>query len=268
MVSAWHWMLEQLALVWQVISAGWTALAGFLASDSARQVELGVLTVLLGIVAAWTLGWLRRRMFIEFDRSILVRIAVNEGEDPASFANWPILIGPLPFASFDNQTVPNVQARDVVGFIVGSPRYIDDPDARRLPGWEPGYFAYGVIHWEHFGEVRALVHRGYYLQQAFLPNERGQPSQGPESRFLRFVTNAREQQGVADTIEGWRAPFRFQPYAKLELHPIDLPYRRLSLQLAVAFWICRRALSIARFVSKPYHWLCRSIRRILRFRQP
>ena len=93
-------MLEQLVLVWQVISAGWASLAGFLTSDPAKQVELGVLTVLLGIVAAWTLGWLRRRMFIEFDQSILVPVAVNEGEDPASFANWPILIGPLSFTQF------------------------------------------------------------------------------------------------------------------------------------------------------------------------
>lgn len=205
-------------------------------------------------------------MFIEFDRSILVRIAIGEGEDPASFANWPILIGPLPFASFDNETVPNVQARDVVGFIVGNPGYIDDPNAWRLPGWKPGYFAYGVIHWEHFREVRALVHRGYYLQQAFLPNQQGHPSFMPETRFLRFVTNAQEQQGVADTIEGWRASFRFQPYAKLDLHPIDLAYRRLSLQLAVTFWICRHVSGIARCASKPYHWLRRCVRRILRIR--
>ena len=142
-----------------------------------------MLTILLGIVAAWTLGWLRRKMFIEFDRSILVRIEIPAGEEPEAYANWPILTGPLPFASFNNQTVPNVQARDVVGFIVGSPRYIDDPDSLALPGWKPGYFAYGIIHWEHFSEVRAFVNRGYYLQQAFLPNQEGLPLQVPESRF-------------------------------------------------------------------------------------
>ena len=82
----------------------------------------------MGIVAAWIMGWFRRKMFVEFDRSILVRIAIAEGEEAETYANWPILVGPLPFASFDNQTVPNVQVRDVVGFIVGIPRYIEEPE--------------------------------------------------------------------------------------------------------------------------------------------
>ena len=266
MVLAWHWLLGQLSFLLEVALAGWASVAGLFTSDSAKLVELRVLTILLGIVAAWTLGWLRRKMFIEFDRSILVRIEIPTDEEPEAYANWPILTGPLPFASFNNQTVPNVQARDVVGFIVGSPRYIDDPDSLALPGWKSGYFAYGIIHWEHFSEVRAFVNRGYYLQQAFLPNEQGLPLRVPESRFLRFVTNSQEQQGVADTIEGWRASFRFQPYAKLDLPSTDLSYRRLSFQLAAGLWLCRRANEIVRLVGKPYHWLRRSARRILRIR--
>ena len=266
MVLAWHWLLGQLSFILEFALAGWASVAGLFTSDSAKLVELRVLTILLGIVAAWTLGWLRRKMFIEFDRSILVRMEIPAGEKPEAYANWPILTGPLPFASFNNQTVPNVQARDVVGFIVGSPRYIDDPDSLALPGWKPGYFAYGIIHWEHFSEVRAFVNRGYYLQQAFLPNKEGLPLQVPESRFLRFVTDSQEQQGVAETIEGWRASLRFQPYAKLDLPSTDLTYRRLSLQLAAGLWLCRRANEIVRLVGKPYHWLRRSARRILRIR--
>ena len=94
----------------------------------------------MGIGAAWTMGWFRRKMFVEFDRSILVRIDIPDDEKPESYANWPILVGPLPFASFDNQTVPNVQVRDVVGFIIGIPQHIDKPEESNLIGWQPGYF--------------------------------------------------------------------------------------------------------------------------------
>ena len=232
-------------------------------SKSAVQVELGVLTVLLGILAAWAMRWLRRRMFVEFDRSILVRIAIDEVEGPKSYANWPILVGPLPFASFDNTTVPNVQVRDVVGFIVGVPLRIDEPEEWGLRGWEPGYFAYGIIHWEHFGEVRAFIKRGYYLQQAFLPSAESRLVKLPESRFLRFVTDSREQQGVADTTEGLRASFRFRPYAKHGFKSSDLAYRRLSLHLSLAFWLSRRVVGIVHLLGRLYHGLCRSFAWIL-----
>ena len=261
--SAWHWLLDQLEVVMEFFPALWASVIGFLTTDSAKQVELRVLTILLGIVAAWVIGWLRRKMFVEFDRSILVRIAA-EGEDMESFVNWPILVGPLPFASFSNETVPNVQAKDVVGFIVGAPRYIDDPAKWNLHGWEPGYFAYGIIHWEHFGEVRAFVKRGYYLQQAFLPNEKGGPSTLTGSRFLRFVTDSQEQQGVPDTIEGGRASIRFKPYAKLGFVSSDLAYRRLSLQLSLWFWLCRCVNRIVRLLGRPYHCLWLFPRWILR----
>ena len=244
----------------------WASIIGFLTTDSAKQVELRVLTILLGIVAAWVVGWLRRKMFVEFDRSILVRI-VPEGEDIDSFANWPILVGPLPFATFSDKTVPNVQAKDVVGFVVGSPRYIDEPEKLNLPGWSAGYFAYGIIHWEHFGEVRAFVKRGYSLQQAFLPNDEGEPLQRPGSRFLRFVTESQEQQGVPDTIEGVWASVRFKPYAKLGFVSSDLDYRRLSLQLSLWFWLCRCVNRIVRLLGKPYHCLWRYRRWTLKMAQ-
>ena len=194
-------------------------------------------------------------MFVEFDRSILVRIAIAEGEEAETYANWPILVGPLPFASFDNQTVPNVQVRDVVGFIIGIPQRIDKPEESDLIGWQPGYFAYGIIHWEDFDDVRAFVKRGYYLQQAFLPNEEGKPAKLTESRFLRFVTDSLEQQGVADTIEGMRASIRYKPYAKFGFESSG--YRRLSLQLGLAFWLSGHIKDVVHLLGKPYHVLCR-----------
>ena len=231
----------------------WTSILGVVTSKPAIQVGLGVLTVLLGLVLAWSIRWLRRKMFIEFDRSILVRIEIADGESPESYANWPILVGALPFASFGGRTVPNVQVRDVVGFIVGPPLCIHNPDELNLDGWEPGYFAYGVIHWERYDEIRSFVKRGHPLQQTFLPDSEGNPIKVRENRFLRFVTESQEQQGVADSIEGIFASFRFKPYFKLGFESSDLAYRRLSLQLSLFFWIGSCGKMIALWLSKPYH---------------
>ena len=231
----------------------WTSIVEVATSKAAIQVELGILIVLLGIVSAWVLGWLRRKMFVEFDRSILVRIEITAGDDPESYANWPILVGPLPFTSFGEKTVPNVQVRDVVGFIVGSPICIENPEKLKLHGWRPGYFAYGIINWERFDEIRAFVKRGHPLQQTFLSDEDGNLMKLPENRFLRFVTNSQEQQGVADSIEGICASLRFKPYVKLGFESSDLAYRRLSLQLSLFLWMGRSGKRIALWLGKPYH---------------
>ena len=222
----------------------WTSIVEVATSKAGIQVGLGVLTVLLGIVLAWAIRWLRRKMFVEFDRSILVRIEIADGETPDSYANWPILVGPLPFASFGGRTVPNVQVKDVVGFIVGAPVCIKNPQEWNLHGWEPGYFAYGIIHWERFDEIRAFIKRGHYLQQTFLPDPEGNPVKLPENRFLRFVTDSQEQQGVADSIEGICASLRFKPYAKLGFESSDLAYRRLSLQLSLILLMVRMLIGL------------------------
>ena len=199
-------------------------------------------------------------MFVEFDRSILVRIEITAGENPESYANWPIVVGPLPFTSFGEKTVPNVQVRDVVGFIVGPPICIENPEKLKLHGWKPGYFAYGIIHWERFDEIRAFVKRGHPLQQTFLPDPDGNPIKLPENRFLRFVTNSQEQQGVADSTEGICASLRFKPYAKLGFESSDLAYRRLSLQISLFLWMGRSGNRIVLGLGKPYHVLCQFLR--------
>ena len=252
--------MEETSGVLGFIRAMWTSIVEVASSKAGIQVGLGVLTVILGIVLAWAIRWLRRKMFVEFDRSILVRVEIADDENPVSYANWPILVGPLPFASFGGRTVPNVQVKDVVGFIVGAPVCIKNPEEWNLPGWEPGYFAYGIIHWERFDEIRAFIKRGHYLQQTFLPDSKGNPVKLPESRFLRFVTDSPEQQGVADSIEGMCASLRFKPYAKLGFESSDLAYRRLSLQLSLILWLGKNVNRIARWLGKPYHRLWQVLR--------
>ena len=238
----------------------WASIVEVVSSKAAIRVELGVLTVLLGIVLAWAIRWLLRKMFVEFDRSILVRIDVADSESADSYANWPILVGPLPFTSFGEKTVPNVQVRDVVGFIVGSPICIEDPEKLKLHGWRAGYFAYGIIHWDRYDEIRAFVKRGHPLQQTFLPDSDGNPVKRPENRFLRFVTESQEQQGVADSIEGICASWRYKPYAKLGFESSDLAYRRLSLQISLLLWVGRKFKRIALLLGKPYHRLWQILR--------
>ena len=262
-VLSWNWICGLAGALIGVAVSGLEWLIGVASTKSANQVELGVLTVLLGILSAWVIRWLRRRMFVEFDRSILVRIEPEKME-PETFANWPIVVGPLPFASFANETVPNVQARDVVGFIVDTPRFLADPEEWGLDGWDAGYFAYGIVHWEHFDEVRALVKRGYWLQRAYLPGEEGTASAVPGSRFLRFVTGAHGQQGVPYTTEGLWASFRVRPYKKLGFGSPDVSYRRLSLQVGCWYWFLEQSGTIVGFAIKSYHLCLALCRWILR----
>ena len=155
--------------------------------DSALGIIPSLTTVIAGIITAWILRRLRSILFVEYDRSVLVRIEIPAELQSGDFASWPIINGALPFRAFGEVTVPDVQTRDVVGFIVGKPAEISDTETIGAKGWSPGYFAYAVIHWNKYQEVKALVDRGYYLQQTFLPDAENKPLKIPQARFLRFA---------------------------------------------------------------------------------
>ena len=195
--------------------------------------------ILAGVALAFLLKRLCLVFFVEYDRSALVRIDVGPNAKPEDFSNCPILNGPLPFATYDNKTIPNVRTDEVVGFIVGTPTYIEDPDNTGLKLWEKGHYAYITIHWEKCQEVKRLVNRGFSLQNTYLPDEEGRPRMSPETRFLRFTTGSVAQQGVADIKTGIWAPFRYQPYKRQGFPAYDLDYRQMTPQTRMATRIAR-----------------------------
>ena len=247
----WEWFCTIVSFVNEASQTTGQNIAGFLTTPSAPTIITRVITVLLGILAAWAIRRIYHKMFTEFDRSALVRIEIPNDGSAESFANCAILNGPVPFTTYNGVTVPNVQTRDVVAFIVGKPCCVSNPAKLGLEGWEPGHFAYAIVHWEHYQEIRQLILRGYCLQQAFLPDESGKPSLRPETRFLRFATASEGQQGVADVMEGFRASFRFQPYKKHGFRSTDLDYRRLSLQLQLFFWLVKLLTPL----NRVYNWV-------------
>ena len=198
---------------------------------------------------SWAIRCCLRLMFVEYDRSALVRIEPRD-LPVNSFSNWPILNGPLPFTTFGGVTVPNVHTESVVGFLVGEPIFVPKPEKLGLDGWTKGHFAYAVIHWDKYQEVKALSDRGYYLQQVFLPNEEGQPQYNANTRFLHFSTGSTDQQGIADIITGPWAAFRYQPYKKHGLESTDLSYRRLTPQVHIIVWVDKQVRNIGKFVAK------------------
>ena len=189
-------------------------------------------------------------MFTEYDRSVLVRIDVPNEMKPEEFSNWPILNGPLPFTTFAGQTIPNVRTEDMVGFTVGYPIHIPQPNMQGLGNWDPGYFAYAVIHWNKYSQVKTLVDRGYSLEQVFLPNDKGEPQHRANTRFLRFSPGSTHQQGVADIVKGPRASFRYQPYKKHGFESTEVQYRRLTPQASVVVQAARSVGWIAKIVLK------------------
>ena len=178
-------------------------------------------------------------LFEEFDRSALVRIDLAEGVPIDAFSDCAILNGPLPFTVFDKKTIPNVRTDEVVGFVVGTPRYIKNPEKNGLKGWGEGYYVYIIIHWDHYKEVERLVDRGYCLQNTFLPNDEGKPQLTPESRFLRFTTASFAQQGVADITKGPWASLRYQPYKKYGFEATDVDYRKKTPQAQLGVWVAK-----------------------------
>ena len=198
--------------------------------DRALEIILGVTTIICGIIIAWVLRRLSSILFVEYDRSVLVRVEIPADLQPGDFANWPIINGALPFRTFGGVTVPDVQTGDVVGFIVGEPTKFSDTETIGAKGWPPGYFAYAAIHWNKYQEVKALVYRGYYLQQTFLPDAENKPTHVPQTRFLRFAIGSNGEQGIANIVNGPLASFKYQPYKKHGFDSTDIEYRKMTPQ--------------------------------------
>ena len=200
-------------------------------------VTLGwrVLAAFLGFGAVWYWRWFRRKSFIEFDRSMLVRLGTDT--DYEAYANAPVIVGPAPFSDRAGVLEPDLDTRNVVGFVVGPPIWLDNVRQLRVGldrnQHKAGYYAYLVIHWEHADAVKRFAERGFHVRRVRYNGPQFYAQEDMrETTFIGFGTNAKpDETGDVPVIVhisgGWRGSFRYQPYLRGGFQPYDIKLRTL-----------------------------------------
>lgn len=205
----------------------------------------GLIVTTLGIPLGFSVRRIWHRCFMEYDRSMLIRLEPgNSLHDPKMFKNTPIIIGTFPFRIFDKKKESDLDIRNVVGFVIGHVQKIDDPAILTALGldiseWAPGYYAYCVVNWEYANEVKRMWKRGIGIRKTAT---RLDDPQQRESRFIGFSTDPvkgetqAEQQGIAHFQEGIMAFAHYQPYARAGFKAYDIKVRQLSILTRILIW--------------------------------
>ena len=174
----------------------------------------------------------------EYDRSILIRLGTHENSP--IYENAPVIVGRFPFSDLGGKVRSNLDVRDVIGFVVGSPKWMEMEDVKRLRIvldsmiHKPGYYAYCVIQWEHADWVKRLESRGFHIRRTSYEGAKAEPDMR-EGIFIGFGTDATPDAGgvrplVAHIDTGLLASFRYQPYLKGGFRAEDIKMRVLAPQ--------------------------------------
>ena len=181
-------------------------------------------------------GW--NKATKEYDRSMLIRLGSDD--DSSRYGNAPIIVGRFPFSDLGGVVRSNLDVRDVVGFVVGKPRWMKSEDLKRLrivlnpEHHKPGYYAYCVIQWEHAGMVKRFADQWFHIRRTSYTGNNDEP-QMRERIFVGFSTDATPDSGgnlpmVAHIDTGLLASFRYQPYLRGGFRAEDIKMRALAPQ--------------------------------------
>ena len=199
---------------------------------------------MLGGATGIPIGFAVRRIwqlcFIEYDRSMLIRLS-EEGDidhDPTKFVNAPVIVGQFPFSELEGKVQSNLDVRNVIGFVIGEAKWIDNP---RILGidpceWKSGYYAYCVIQWEYASLVKHMYKRGYHIRKVSHPSSYVGTFQR-ETRFIGIGTDSSEGQGIPHFQSGTLAFLRYQPYDRAGFKAWDIRMRQLSLPTRILIWL-------------------------------
>jgi hypothetical protein len=199
---------------------------------------LRVVATLVGLLGAFIIrrGW--NKATKEYDRSMLIRLGSDD--DSPDYAHAPVIVGRFPFSDLGGVVRSNLDVRDVVGFVVGKPRWLKREDLKRLrivlnpEHHKPGYYAYCVIQWERADMVKRFADQWLHIRRtSYTGNNAEHPMR--ERIFVGFGTNATPDSGgnlpiVADIDTGLLASFRYQPYLRGGFRADDIKMRALAPQ--------------------------------------
>ena len=205
-------------------------------------VWLDLLLRMVFTLAALLLAFIIRRAWSriskEYDRSMLIRLGTDD--DSPEYANAPIIVGRFPFSDLGGNVRSNLDVRDVIGFVIGKPKWMETEDLKRLrieldPRFHgPGYYAYCVVQWEHAHLVKRLEGQGFHIRRTNYSGNKGEPNMR-ERIFVGFSTDATPDGDgsrplVAHIDTGLLASFRYQPYLRGGFKAEDIRMRTLAPQ--------------------------------------
>ena len=208
------------------------------AGSTAWDFFLRVMATGAGFLVAFIVRRTWGRATKEYDRSILIRLGTHR--DSSIYRNSPVIVGRLPFSDLGGKVRSNLDVRDVIGFVVGSPKWMETEDLKRLrivldlEIHKPGYYAYCVIQWEHADWVKRLESRGFHIRRTTYEGAKAEPNMR-ERIFVGFGTDATPDAGgvrplVAHIDTGVFASFRYQPYLGGGFKAEDIKMRALAPQ--------------------------------------
>ena len=197
-----------------------------------------VLATFLALLGAFIFRRVWNKATKEYDRSMLIRLGSDD--DSPGYAHAPIIVGRFPFSDLGGIVRSNLDIRDVVGFVVGKPRWLTSEDLKRLrivlnpECHKPGYYAYCVIQWEHANMVKRFADQWFHIRRTSYTGNNAEP-QMRERIFVGFSTNATPDSSdnlpmVAHIVTGLFASFRYQPYLRGGFRADEIKMRALAPQ--------------------------------------
>ena len=207
-------------------------------STVAIDLALRVTASFIGLLGAFIARRLWKVVSTEYDRSILIRLGTDQ--DSLRYRWAPVIVGRLPFSDIGDLVRSDLDIRNVIGFVVGTPKWMDTEELKKLrieldPLYhKPGYYAYCTIQWEHYPTVKRLADQWFHIRRTTYDSNRPEPMMR-ERIFIGFTTNATPDSTgavpmIAHVDTGILASFRYQPYLRGGFKAEDIKMRALAPQ--------------------------------------
>ena len=94
------------------------------------DLALRVVATFIALLGAFVARRVWHRVTREYDRSILIRLGTDK--DSPRYGHAPVIVGRFPFSDLGGEVRSNLDVRDVIGFVVGNPIWMEKEDLKRL----------------------------------------------------------------------------------------------------------------------------------------